>query len=179
MKSLTDHIAMVIRAAALGAVVSTIFVVPVAAQKSVLTKNTDEPGRTPYEVSSQFSTVTGCESQCSHYISLGSVYAFDLPAVPAGKRLIIKSVSAFLPGSGVGLRIGFQTQQVLSTQSFKWVSGGPFFVTPDAGLTVLSAQTTFITYGPGESPHVQLLLPNASNFDGTVAVQGYLIDASN
>jgi len=176
MKHLKTHLQVTTRLLAIASVISAIAAGPALAQKAALVKNTDEPGRVPYEANAVFTTAT-CESGCSNFLSNGTSVLFDLPAVPAGKRLIIKSVSGLLPSSGPGHVIAFQTAHTLSLQ-FKWIFWGPFY--DDFGAVGFSVQNTFITYGPGESPHVAVSLPNPVNgVDASVAVEGYLIDATN
>jgi hypothetical protein len=144
-----------------------------AAVKAALIKNVDEPGRLPYEAHATFQPAGCISSDCSSFITNGTTLKFNLPASPVGKRLIIKSVTAFLPAnSGTGLAISLANNSV-----GKWAYYGPF--TPTLGNYNMNSQNTFFTYEPGEKPVVIVISPNFTALLGEVSVNGYLIDASN
>lgn len=153
---------------------------PAAAQiRPAYTKNVDQPGRLPYEAYVAFSRF-GCSANCTNFASLfGSTFLFDAPAVPAGKRLVLQWVSANIPGNNAFDQVALQSSRVFSAQHLKWSYAGPFFGEfPSSGVFGMSAGT-FATYGPGESPHIFVFINSASNFDGSVTLAGYLIDAVN
>ena len=84
---------------------------------SLLFKSVDEPGRAPFQVETQLpsgSPVCGAEGFCST--------AYNFPAVPPGKRLVIQQVSAYfttkqgatiLPLTLVASTLGLPTQLAL------------------------------------------------------------------
>jgi hypothetical protein len=164
--------------ALLGAVAGTLWAPEADAQiRPAYVKNVDEPGRIPYEECIEFSVI-GCSSlNCSNYNSLGTVSLFDGPAVPAGKRLIVQRVSGRLPNNtGDGVSVALQGSQIVSMQSVKWVHFGPYF----SQLSMIGfGAEAFATYGPGQRPHVNVVLPDHNNFIGFVTISGYLIDATN
>ena len=141
------------------------------------TKNVDEPGRQPYEYYIEFGVSSGCSFNCSNFVSFGSVILFDGPEVPAGKRLVIQHLSGRLPNnSGTNVSVALQQSQVLSLQLVKWAFFGPFF----AQFSMVGFHgEAFATYGPGERPHFNVVLPDQNNFIGYVNISGYLIDANN
>lgn len=149
----------------------------IAQIRAALVKNVDEPGRQPYQAYIEFSQAS-CSFNCSNFVSFGSIRLFDGPAVPAGKRLVIRNVSGRLPNATTaGVQVALQTSQILSAQNVKWAYFGPYELIGSA-LASFSANT-FVTCEPGEQPHFNLLLPSANNFVSFVSVSGYLIDATN
>lgn len=142
-----------------------------------LVKNVDEPGRAPYEVYVEF-TQDGCSiGGCSNfYFDIEGLVLFDLPPVPAGKRLIIRHVSGRLPGSSELLaHVGFQSQREFFFRFVKWSFFGPFY--PGAGQGFNSE--AYLTYAPGEQPHVHLVVPDQNAGIGFLQISGYFIDATN
>jgi len=139
------------------------------------TKNVNEPGRQPYEAYVEF-TRFGCGGfNCSNFSSLGNVMVFDGPLVPAGKRLVVRKLSGRLPNDGSqDVSILLQQSQVISQQLVKFGFYGPFFT--QFTLPAFSTDA-FVTYGPGERPHFNVVLPSANNFVAYVTITGYLIDA--
>jgi hypothetical protein len=142
--------------------------------RAATTKNIDEPGRQPYEVWVDFN-FAGCEVGCSNYTSLGDIAIFDLPPVPAGKRLVIRHISGRLPTTSLEAHVAFQAQRVMALQSLKWTFFGPFYLS--SNMVGFSSEV-FTTYGPGETPHVNLYIPSHNSFFADMAVSGYLIDAN-
>ena len=152
----------------------------VAAQiRPAYTKNVNEPGREPYNVSVEF-TQSGCMANCANFFNFGgSVRLFDGPIVPAGKRLVVLSVSAELPSSSSINSISFQDSPILANQRAKWQFHGPFYASTPAGeLWGMSAGTVF-TVEPGQAPHIRLRLGAPNNFFASITIGGYLIDANN
>ena len=138
-------------------------------------KNANEPGREPYEAYIEFHS-SGCGGfGCSNFNTLGTVVLFDGPEVPADKRLVVRKLSGRLPNSDVlNLSVVLQQSQILSQQLVKFGFYGPFFA---QGALAGFSTDAFVTYGPGERPHFNLILPNGNNFIGYITLTGYLIDA--
>lgn len=140
------------------------------------TKNVDERGRAPYEMYVEFSRF-GCSFNCANFGNFGSIYLFDAPAVPAGKRLVVEQVTGRLPSNSTAdISVALQSQVVISLQFVKWAYFGPFQTQSN---TVAFRSDAFATYGPGEQPHFHLVLPDENNIIGFVTLSGYLIDANN
>lgn len=160
-------------------IVAGIVAGPVLAQavKAALIKNVDEPGRLPYEAQALFATGQ-CASSCADFAQNALGVVFTLPAVPNGKRLIIKSVTASLPtNAGAGTFLAFQSLTTVRGNLFKWAFYGPFPVSGSrAGM---SSQNSFFTYGPGEKPVVSTNAIPAGDTTYEVDVTGYLIDVTN
>ena len=134
-----------------------------------------EPGRQPYVASMGFSQFGCFTTECSNFTKSGAAILFDGPVVPEGKRLIIQYVSGRLPNEdGVDISVALQSQQVLSQFSVIWGFYGPFF---GQSATRGFSSGAFATYGPGDRPHVHVILPTPNNFVGQVNISGYLIDA--
>jgi hypothetical protein len=93
-----------------------------ATVRPALVKNTDEPGRTPYEVQAQY-YYAGCTIGCSNAGSYLDVVYFHLPAVPVGKRWVIQHVSGTIPTSSSG---SVQLSSYTNSKQ-KWSFYGPFF----------------------------------------------------
>lgn len=156
---------------------------PALAQKPALVKNTDEPGRMPWEAEAEFDG-TACFTNCTNFVSLGAVSLFDITsAVPAGKRLVLRHISGRLFSTqGCGdCEVGLQSSRVISAESLKWSFLGPFFgsvVEPGLIVNGFSADV-FVTVGPGENPHVRVQVPGGgTNTIGYIVLSGYLIDAT-
>lgn len=162
---------------------SALVSMPADAQvRPAYTKNVDEPGRLPYEYAIGIGPTYGCfdsaGTTCFNFQSLGNVFIFDGPPVPAGKRLIVQSISAVMPtATAANLLVGLQTVPYLGVYYLKWASAGPFFPL-SSGRFGMNA-TLFATYGPGESPHFILYSPPTGSGLGSVSINGYLIDATN
>jgi hypothetical protein len=142
-----------------------------ATVRPALIKNTDEPGRTPYEVQAQY-YYGGCTIGCSDAGSYYDVVYFHLPAVPAGKRWVIQHISGTIPTtSGGSVSLSSFTNSKL-----KWSFYGPFF--PLNGISGFSSQV-FTTVEPGEVLLVDIYATSHANIICDIVVSGYLIDASN
>ena len=163
-------------------VLATLLVVQDAAAqvRPAYTKNVDERGRVPYAFEVEF-TPGNCGSNCFNFAGNSFSYDFDAPAVPAGKRLVIESVSAILPSNQLTNRLAPKTMATNSvTGAQKWAYYGPYFGVPGGLIAgVGMSSMAFVTYGPGESPHISLILGNRIGIGGSVTLSGYLIDAVN
>lgn len=168
--------------AAVGAVVAVTPDPLVAQIRAAFVKNVDETYRQPYEVYSEFWAVASssdqCTLNCANWSQGWNSFLFDLPPVPAGKRLVIKHVSGRLGTTDTTVHVVFQDSQVLMPQLVRWSYFGPFYPAAAGGMIGFNAEASF-TYGPGERPHVNLLLPGHNNSLSYIMVSGYLIDATN
>ena len=136
-------------------------------------KNVDEPGRVPYRAYLEFNSAGCISADCANfnYLDFSNV-AFDAPLVPAGKRLVIKWVSAFIVGlSGSTPSIILQASQSYPSLNARWQFSGPWF-----GYGMSSE--AFVTYDSEERPHVRIGGPLAPNSVLNVTISGYLIDAN-
>lgn len=159
-----------------GAVLSLVAPEALAQVRAALVKNVDEPGRTPYEVYVEFS-VFRCSFNCTNFTDFDPVFLFDAPAVPAGKRLIVEHVSGRLPNTGTeGVSVALQSQRIIALQHAKWAYFGPFF--NQFSMAGFDADAD-LTYGPGEQPHFNVVLPAGNTITAFVSISGYLIDATN
>jgi hypothetical protein len=179
MKRVVTALALSVAAlAGAGAILSLVAPEAMAQVRAALVKNVDEPGRAPYHVYVEITQFNCFFGGCSNFGNFSGVILFDLPPVPAGKRLIITNVSGQLPSSSMeNARIGFQSQQIISFQLVKWAFFGPFFL-QFGGLGSFTAEAN-VNYGPGEQPHINLYLPSPTNYVGALHISGYFIDASN
>lgn len=151
--------------AALAAMVSTIAIVttPALANAQTLIRNVDEPGRNPYQQ-------TGSISSCTN----GSC-AFNFPFVPAGKRLVIQSVS-----------IGFRTtaypsykQAVLNTLYDNVVHYLPIEYqggNSSNGYLFIVNQTVQRYYDAGQQPRLDLFVLGSYQGTQSFTISGYLIN---
>ncbi len=138
--------------------------------------NSDIPGREPYNMWLEYSS-TGCSQNCSNFFSLGAVLLFEAPPIPAGKRLIVQSVSGEFPGNTAQNSISFQSTRVLSNQRAIWQFHGPFYATTPAGTLWGMTSSAFFTIESGQSPLIRVRLGGASSFVGGISINGYLINA--
>lgn len=153
------------------------------AQRPALVKNSDEPGRIPYEAEAEFNG-GGCATNCVNFASIGPVVLFDMNSpVPAGKRLVIRHISGQVIGSqGCGTcAIGLQSSPVFAAESLKWSYPGPFTSSvPSTGVVVNGfSADPFVTVGPGEMPHVRVQAQGQGGYYSNIVISGYLIDATN
>lgn len=150
-----------------------------AATRAVPTKDVDEPGRDPYNVTVEFSE-TGCLLNCSRLeVFDEDIVLMDAPAVPDGKRLVVTWVSASLPSSSSVNSIAFQSSRIIANQRAIWQFHGPFFQAGNSGSLRGMSSGAFFTVEPLESPHIRLSLGNPNNVFGSISIGGYLIDAEN
>jgi hypothetical protein len=160
-------------------------VTPVSAQvRAAYVKNVDEPGRLPYQ-----SMVSFIASAGSTYCRSAANCQIAFPVIPAGKRLIVESVSAL-----VRFDLAPQTLMALTatpdwTSNSRdnililpatWVSSGD----SSGGFTYYSMQSTVRAYfEPGATPYVKIFARGGSQMDSlylnTLGLNGYLIDAAN
>jgi hypothetical protein len=149
------------------------------AQRAAITKNVDEPGRQPYEAYVEFGFPTGCIVGCSNFFTGGNTVTFELPAIPTGKRFIIRHVSGVFPTTSLSEECMMSLQN--SQNKNKWAFYGPFYPFALSG-TVRYSSDAFTTYGPGEAPHVYLFVRDLDKSSPAASysliVGGYLIDAN-
>ena len=145
--------------------------------RAAYTKNVNEPGREPYNITVEFSSLS-CIFNCSNFAQFSGVLLFNAPPVPAGKRLIVLSVSAQLPSNNAFNSISFQSQRVISNQRAKWQFHGPFYSNESGILWGMSSEA-FFTYEPGETPMIRVGLGDSNNYFSSISIGGYLIDANN
>jgi hypothetical protein len=138
--------------------------------RPVYTKNVDEKGRIPYQVAELVLT-----SACS---TNGLLFFCErqLPAVPAGKRLVIERLTMFLAlASGSPDLVRFVNPVTNGTLSY---------VQPSFTQRVISAAHFFLNqevlafYEPGQTPAVRVQA-TGQPVSIEITVQGYLIDAVN
>ena len=132
-------------------------------------KNVDEAGRAPYQVSTLF-----LPSACT-FNSVLYFCRLDLPAVPAGKRLIVEHLSMF---------VAVNNGSPDSVRFLNSLGGDAFWVQPTFTPRVGNANHSFLDrsvlvyYEPGDTPQVLLAL-TAPLSSAEITVHGYLIDATN
>ena len=179
-KSFINVAVMIVAAAIL---LSLVQLSAFAQVRPALVKNTDEPGRTPWETRSQLlPNAGGCygTSDCYNY-SDGPAYAvFDLKPVPAGKRWVITSATAGFAFGTSRTSTTIELDNVrggITFDGIKWTYGGPFYPYGSSHLTF--STNMFAVLGPGETPTVRIYgAPNLSGYT-VVVFSGYLIDATN
>ena len=133
------------------------------------TKNVDQPGRSPYQVTSLFSP-----SSCT-FNSVLYFCPLSFPVVPAGKRLIIEHISMFVAESAGGSPDSLRFLNSFNGTAF-WVQ--PTF-TPRVGTPDHSFldRPVLVYYDSGENPNVLLAVTKVLAA-AEMSVQGYLIDAN-
>ena len=153
----------------------------IAQIRAALVKNVDEPGRTPYKTISGILPGSGCFSgDCANFTGSSQVAQWDLPPVPAGKRLVVEMVSGGLTDGTsrtilVELRNG---KGGIIYDNLKWLFGGPYGLGTSFNSTVFS-QKLFATFEPGEVPTFRVsATPNLGGYF-VIKLEGYLIDATN
>jgi len=157
----------------------------VAQVRATLTKNVDEPWRTPLVTRSQFIPAQGCYgvSDCANFVSSGTVVAtFDLPTVPAGKRWVVQSASGgFTSGATLTtLQIEFGSPRPTGIvfDGIRWIFAGPFATGTAFSSSTFSANLN-VVFAPGETPFVRVSgQPNWPGYS-VITFSGYLIDATN
>lgn len=163
--------------AAAGAMFSLTTGTAAAQVRPAYMKNTDEPGRQPYQYTVAFFPSGG---GCS-----GSICSFAFPPVPLGKRLVIQHVSifAYVTGSAPPNFLAFRTGAGGVTNSNNLAIVQPAFLAgpPAAGTpTWLLDRDVLVYYEPGATPTLRIDAPaNFANFESNATVHGYLIDATN
>jgi hypothetical protein len=143
------------------------------------TKNIDEPGRTPYSISIDYSRL-GCSGvNCVDSATWGKIVFIDGPLVPAGKRLVVQWVSGDVPANSNGILFGVQTSRVVANQLVVWQYAGPFHVASPGSAVHSFGTPAFFTVEPGRSPHFRIFIDDAANTIQSFSYTGYLIDAAN
>lgn len=146
-----------------------------AQTRAALTKNVDEPGRIPYQNVYNFS---GSDTACS-----GSVCSLPFPAVPAGKRLVVESVSILLASAGTAppMLLAFGDGTTFNTGNIALVNA----TWTDTNNTILGShfwvmdKLVRVYYEPGTTPKVKLIAGGNVTLPSNASVIGYLIDATN
>jgi len=151
--------------------------------RATLTKNVDEPGRTPWETRSQFlPNAGGCygASDCFNYQEGTSWASFDLRPVPAGKRWIVQSIAGGM-GNGNGrtnvILLGTARSSMVF-EGMKWIYSGPFTAAPYFNSALFSANI-YATFGPGDTPTLRVDANGTLSGYSVFVISGYLIDATN
>jgi len=161
MKNKTLQLAGVL---ALVAVIGKFYAVPAYAQvRAALVQNRDEVGRNFYFVNASCSTVTFGYCQ------------LDFPAVPAGKRLIVKQVSA-LQAMGA-----LNSIQSIDLRTKNHQIGA--FLTPKAMPANNSTlayyaenESVLVNFDAGDQPEFIVFTNSSANFTSVVTLTGYMID---
>jgi hypothetical protein len=141
--------------------------------------NLDEPGREPWEVRAELTSL-GCvaDSDCSEFTSGLDYFKFDLPTIPAKKRWVVQTVSGVFKlslGQNLHIELTSGPYSFLRFDNLKWAFGGPFFAGfPDSSL-IFNANL-FVTFGPGETPSVIISKRTGPYFYSVIVFSGYLID---
>ena len=137
------------------ATVATVTAAPAHAQRPALTKNVDEPGRSPY-----FSQASG---PCDFTICL-----LNFKAVPAGFRLVVTHASVIFTKSGAGSSTQVILQQTpLTYQDFLSTSSL-------GGLDYIASSPVMFFVEAGAAPQIEVFrgVANGAAF-GTL--NGYLV----
>jgi len=149
--------------------------------RAALVKNVDEPGRTPYKTISGVLPGSGCFSgDCTNFAGNSQAAQWDLPAVPAGKRLVVEMVSGGLTeGSTRTIQVELRNGRGgIVFDNLKWIFSGPYSLGSAFSSSVFSEQL-FTTFEPGETPTFRVsALPNLGGYF-VIKLEGYLIDATN
>lgn len=148
-----------------------VFERPLLAQiRAALTQNIDEPGRNPYQ-ESYFSYLNDCAA-ASKFCN------FNFSVVPAGKRLVITHVSAYvdiqngqLPNCNIQSNFGGSQYAVAFFTGVR----GP---TSTGSTRIFINQDLQMYLGPGETPHAFCGLVSTSDTfagAGNMELSGYFI----
>lgn len=146
--------------------------------RAALVKNTDEPGRLPYQHRVDFPNANCNTTTC----------VLPFPAVPAGKRLVIQHVSIIAsastntPPNWVAFgEASSPNVAAPNTENIAIVQ--PFFTQgPSQGGVSFWAldREVLVYYDPGAIPKLKISVPTSfSTFVSNATVHGYLIDATN
>jgi len=146
---------------------------PIKFNKGVVTRNSEEPGRVPYQ---QTVYLTSGDSRCSDF---GCDVLF--PAVPAGKRLVVQYVSLTMvlkPGFTpiASLRLGDFAETSIRIElvpSVSTLGGGSQYVR--------FSQPVFGFIDAGQQPYLQTGAGGAgldTSFGAGWFVSGYLVDVA-
>ena len=130
----------------------------------------------PYEVYAEFST-SDCSVGCTNLVSGATYVLFDLAPVPSGKRWVITRITGRVPFVSDVAHVALLSMRITSLQFVKEAFFGPYF--PAVGSELKGFSTgAFSSYGPGETPHVQVQSAQAlSTYGSFLTFSGYLIDA--
>jgi hypothetical protein len=153
-------------------VLAKAFEKPLLAQiRAALTQNIDEPGRNPYQ-ESFFAYMTNCAA-ASKFCN------FTFSTVPAGKRLVITHVSAYVDvQNGMLPNCNLQSDFGGSQYAEAFFTGvrGPVSAGPSTRIFI--NQELQLYFGPGETPHGFCgLVSTTDSFSGAgnMELSGYYI----
>lgn len=141
-----------------------------AQTRAALTKNVDEPGRTPYQQSQIFSPSACTFNSVLYFCRLA------FPSIPNGKRLVLEHASIFVAETDSGAPDSLRFLNAFNGTAL-WVQ--PAF-TPRVNTPshFFLERDVLVYYEGGEIPTV-LLAVTAPLAAAEMTVHGYLIDASN
>lgn len=154
-----------IRVAVFSAALAMLAAAAAQAQKPVLTKSVDEPGRTPYF--SESSLGRDCQLSC----------AFTFTPVPAGYRLVVTYTSVAYhneyPGGGsVRLFLGYQSN-LGDTYKGRLPVATPLDMMP--GGTDFDVSVPFSAYVEPEGTPIIRISGNLVNLNAQATLTGYLV----
>ena len=154
-----------IRTLFIGAVVTVVAASAAHAQKPVLTKNVDEPGRTPYF--SESSVGSNCGGSC----------AFAFTVVPTGYRLVVTYASVsyhneYAGGGSIRLRMGYTSNRG-STYKAQLPVATPLDMMPGSNDFELSVP--FTAYVEAEGMPIIRISGNMMNLNAEATLTGYLV----
>ncbi len=152
-----------------------------AQTRAALVRNVDEPGHQPYELTVEFKN-TECFRNCTSVTFGNLVSLVTGPAIPAGKRFIVLSISAMLAAYNSINSVSLQTAPLAANQNVKWQSFGPFFGVPIQGAYPMYGMSSpaYTTIEPGEPLYIRVSYnsPGAGFLVNNVTLSGYLIDVN-
>ena len=153
------------------------------ATQPVLTSRVDEPARVPYQVQ-----LTGPSITCGNILST-AICGGRINGVPAGKRLVIQSVSGSLisnypPANGQILvatevpSAGYYGVPSISIlPNIIEIPGQPSFATGDSNVVFQSHLTVYVDGGTRALVSITLSGPSAAS-SPSIIVSGYVIDCT-
>jgi hypothetical protein len=166
---LKPHTSMIAPAAASVLALSCMFVSPAHAQKAALTRDIDRPSAQPVNGTCQASTQFG-SIKCNLY------------TVPAGKRLVVETVSyrATAPGSSsigqvlFGQDAGY-SNLILGLPNTYLIS--PSLIITDGGIKVYGGTQALVAYiDEGKTLAAGVIVIGATNYIQDFVFSGYLVD---
>ena len=147
---------------------------------TTVVKNSDQPGRLPYQQRLSFS---GSSADASYY------HLLELPAVPEGKRLVIEHISAIIKVDRDTANLGYLS--FASPDADYFVNGGDdiAIIQPSATRVTLGGYSSLMIdravrayYEPETIPKVKVEVVQGlfdESYVSEICVVGYLIDADN
>ena len=98
-------------------------------------------------------------------LTIGLLDATSVCAHPTRRSCPQRWVTASIPSTSANASIVLQATPIISQQAVKWGFSGPFFMPSGTGVVTMSSGA-FSTYGPGESPHINIFASGNSATDG-------------